>query len=294
MPHHEDLLSADSAMDAVTLFVRNREAMTTHYTQALGLTTLREIGPATVLGRGTEALVVLRHESDLPRPTPGQAGLFHTALLFATERALASVVASAARQPQSRYVGSADHLVSKAFYFTDPEGNGIELYWDRPRSEWIWDSGRVRMASLPLGPNEFLTEHLPQGGDTSLSDADAGAIVGHIHLQVGDTARAKAFYVDTLGFETTAELPGALFVSAGGYHHHMAMNTWNSAGAGPRAASLGLGQVSIDVPGRDDVEALAERLRHHGIRADDDGATLRFADPWNTAIEVSPRPAAAA
>jgi catechol 2,3-dioxygenase len=109
-----------------------------------------------------------------------------------------------------------------------------------------------------------------------------------VHLQVGDIASARRFYVDLLGFDVTARLDSALFVSAGGYHHHIGMNTWHSAGAAPRAATLGLGDVRILVPTRDDVEALADRLRFHAVPTADDGRTLRFADPWNTELAVSP------
>ncbi|WP_306573898.1 VOC family protein [Isoptericola croceus] len=117
--------------------------------------------------------------------------------------------------------------------------------------------------------------------------AEQGAQVGHVHLQVGDIPTAQQFSVDTLGFEVTASVQGALFVAAGGYHHHLAMNTWNSAGAGPRAASLGLGQVALSVPSRDEVDALRDRLRHAGVDVRDDGQTLRFDDPWRMLVEVS-------
>ena len=112
-----------------------------------------------------------------------------------------------------------------------------------------------------------------------------------MHLQVGDVASAKEFYVDKLGFDQTTEIPGsALFVSAGGYHHHMAMNTWNSRGAGPRLPALGLGRIDIDVPTTDDVGALAERMRHFGIQTRDDGQTVSFDDPWANLIRVRPAP----
>jgi catechol 2,3-dioxygenase len=109
-----------------------------------------------------------------------------------------------------------------------------------------------------------------------------------VHLQVGDTAVAREFYVDQLGFETTTSLgDSALFVSAGGYHHHMAMNTWNSRGAGPRQLALGLAQVDIRVPSADDLGALGERLRHFGHEVRDDGQTVSFDDPWNNLIRVA-------
>ena len=139
------------------------------------------------------------------------------------------------------------------------------------------------MASLPLDPNAFLHEHLDPATAAGAGSAD----VGHVHLKVGDIPTARAFYVDTLGFEVTADLGSALFVSAGGYHHHLGMNTWHSAGAGPRGATLGLGRVAIAVPARADLDALAARLDDHGVPVRDDGRTLRFEDPWRSLLEVT-------
>ena len=190
----------------------------------------------------------------------------------------------ATRYPHD-FTGSSDHLVSKAFYFNDPEHNGVELYWDRDRSSWSWAHGSIEMGTVFLDPNAFLQEHL-----TERAIADpviGGAQVGHVHLQVGDIDSAREFYVKRLGFETTIEMPGsALFVSAGGYHHHMAMNTWNSRGAGPRLPALGLARVDIRVPSLDDVGALTERMRHFGVEARDDGQTVSFDDPWANLIRV--------
>ena len=297
-PHRpaDDLIPAGTAMRAVTMHVRDLAGMTAYYRDVLALEVLDRPAPqdgavaapsgaVVTLGRRGTPIVVLQHTPDLPTPARGSAGLFHTAILFEDEPSLAATVASVARHAPGTYVGSADHLVSQAFYFTDPEGNGIELYRDRSRDQWQWDDGYVRMASLRLDPNRFLTEHL-----TEAAAADPGAapvIVGHVHLQVGDLAAARHFYVDALGFEITAQVPGALFVAAGGYHHHLAVNTWNSAGAGPRASSLGLGEVSIHVPAADDVAAVRSRLAHHGVAVRDDGATVRFEDPWRNLIRVT-------
>lgn len=138
--------------------------------------------------------------------------------------------------PQS-YGGSADHAVSLAFYFADPDGNGLELYTDTPREDWVWQDGQVSMGSAPLDPNEFIQTHL---GRSATTTAAGGATMGHVHLRVGDLARARAFYADVLGFAVTAESDGALFHAVGGYHHHVATNTWGSAGAGEHPESLGL------------------------------------------------------
>ena len=142
------------------------------------------------------------------------------------------------------------------------------------------------MNSLFLDPNAYLREHLDP---VAVATADQRpASVGHVHLCVGDVDSARHFSVDQLGFETTSEWQGqALFVSAGRYHHHMAMNTWNSAGAGRRRATLGLGPVRIELPATDDLGALGERLTHHRVPLADDGRTVSFEDPWANRIEVS-------
>lgn len=282
-----DLLAADTTMGAVTLHVGDLATMTDYYRDALALVELPALGGPgrVVLGRGSTPVVALRHTPGLPATARDQAGLFHTAVLFETEASLAAAVAHAARHPLSRFVGSADHWVSRAFYFTDPEDNGIELYWDRPRSTWTHTGGGVDMGSDWFDPRAFLDEHLTD--DALRTAAAQGAQVGHVHLQVGDIPTARRFYVDTLGFEVMATFHGALFVAAGGYHHHVAVNTWNSAGAGPRAATLGLGQMALTVPTADEIGALRDRLRHARVPVRDDGRTLRFDDPWQTLVEVT-------
>jgi catechol 2,3-dioxygenase len=286
-----DLLAADTAMGPVTLNVADPDAMTAYYRDAVGLDLLAQEGSRTTLGRAgaggpSRPIVILEHTPALTHAAPHEAGLFHTAILFDTQEALAAAVYSVARKHPGRFTGSSDHLVSKAFYFDDPEGNGVELYWDRDRSEWSWAHGTIEMGTIFLDPNRFLEEHLTE---RALAGAGFGAAqVGHVHLSVGDTASAAEFYVSKLGFAQTIEIPGqAVFVSAGGYHHHMAMNVWNSKGAGRRQRTLGLGQIDIVVPTGDDLGELSERMRHYGVEARDDGQTVAFDDPWANQIRVT-------
>ncbi|MDV2975871.1 UNVERIFIED_CONTAM: VOC family protein [Actinomycetes bacterium ARC8] len=282
----EDKLAATTHMNAVQLKVGDMKVMSEYYQQALGLAVLDETSEGTRLGRGTQELVNLQNAPGLQLPSRNEAGLFHTALLFGTKADLAATVLSAAQFDQSRFVGSSDHLVSEAFYFTDPEGNGIELYWDRPRDTWSWSGGEVAMDTIYLDPNKFLNEHLNEQAITG--QRQAAADIGHVHLQVGDVATARQFYVNTLGFDETTTLGNqALFVSAGGYHHHMAMNVWNSRGAGPRKDTLGLGEVLINVPTEDEVGKLAERLAFAKVENHHTGAELRFKDPWNNELRVA-------
>ncbi|MDQ6754303.1 MAG: VOC family protein [Actinomycetota bacterium] len=288
----QDLLSGDLSMGTVMLKVGDMKVMSDYYQRGLGLDVVAEADGGLYLGRGKSPLVHLAPAPGLHVAGRGEAGLFHTALLFGDQASLAATVASAARYEPQAFVGSADHLVSEAFYFTDPEGNGIELYYDRPRESWQWEGGSVVMDSLALSPQSYLNDHLTEAALAGQRQADAA--VGHVHLQVGDVQSAQDFYVRTLGFERTAGWHGqALFVSAGGYHHHMAMNVWNSRGAGPRKNTLGLGEVLIRVPGNDDVGALAERLAHRGIQLANTGAELVFDDPWRNRIRVTVEPAAA-
>ena len=282
----QDVLAADTAMGAVTLRVAGLDTMIAFYRDGVGLDLLAQDGDSAVLGRPGRPSMVLQSAPELKHASEREAGLYHTAFVFAEKSDLAASVYSAARKHPTSFTGSSDHFVSNAFYFDDPEGNGVELYWDTSRTMWEWDNGSVRMGTVYLDPNRFLQENLTEAGAESTGSGDAG--VGHVHLKVGDIPTAKRFYVDTLGFETTFEYgTQALFVSAGGYHHHVGMNTWHSSGAGTRTPALGLGQVTIEVPTRDDLGALRERLASADIHVADDGRELRFDDPWANTVRVA-------
>ena len=300
-------LAPDTSMGAVTLDVADLDAMTAYYRDGVGLEVLttqhaRDGEPAmATLGRtrrdadgGAAAgipLVVLRHAPTLRHAGPREAGLFHTAILFETQAALAAAVATVAQRHPGTFTGSSDHLVSQAFYFDDPEGNGVELYWDRDRTEWSWTHGQVEMSTLYLDPNAFLQQHLTEAA--LAEHTSAPAVIGHVHLSVGDVATAKRFYVDELGFDLTTSYGGqAIFVSAGGYHHHMAMNVWRSQGAGRRQPALGLGRVDIVLPHSDEIGALGERLGHFGHEVRDDGRTVHVDDPWGNLLRVTVAPTA--
>ncbi len=280
----DDVISAGTSVGAVTLKVADLDAMTAFYRDGVGLSVLSQNGDRVALGSG-EPSVVLEHSPLLKHAAEGAAGLFHTALLFETQADLARALHSVATKYPRAFTGSADHLVSEALYFDDPEGNGVELYWDRPRSTWQWDGSRVAMDTRYLDPNVFLQTHFAEAGDTP---DPAQTSVGHVHLKVGDIPSARKFYSDILGFEVTAEFGSqALFVAAGGYHHHLGMNTWLSRGALDRAPALGLGEVAIQLPTSDDLGALRERLAAGRISTRDDGRTLTFDDPWKNEIAVA-------
>lgn len=271
-------------MGAVTLRVANLDAVTDFYTRGVGLTVIQELPSSRILSGTNSASLILEHMPTLKHAGPSEAGLFHSAFLFDTQAQLAAAVASVALKFPNSFTGSADHLVSEAFYFNDPEGNGVELYFDRPRTAWTWNRGQVQMDSLALDPNLYLSTH---GTETR----GIPSKIGHVHLSIGDISRAKDFYVDKLGFEVTMNWgQSALFVSAGGYHHHMAMNVWRSRGAGYRQQVLGLGDVAIELPDSDALGEVAERLRHFGseIRERQDGFSTE--DPWGNQVTLGLRP----
>jgi len=274
-------LPAETSMGAVTLMVASLDAMTAYYTGAIGLEVIAETGNSTILGTSGKPVMILQHNPALKHAGQHEAGLFHSAFLYKTEADLAWAVASVASKHNTSFTGSADHLVSKAFYFNDPEGNGVELYFDRDRTDWSWKHGQIEMATLGLDPNAFLTENL----NTEITAA--ASTIGHVHLSVGSIAEAQDFYVSKLGFETTLNWGGtALFVSAGGYHHHMAMNVWQSRGAGRRQPSLGLGEVAIELPSIDEVAAVGERLILAGLQIQDDGKGISLDDPWGNKVRI--------
>ena len=276
------LLPSQTSMGAVTLMVANLDGMIAYYTSAIGLEVIAETSNSAILGTAGKAVMILEHNPALKHAGQHEAGLFHTAFLYKTEADLAWAVASVASKHNTSFTGSADHLVSKAFYFNDPEGNGVELYFDRDRTDWAWKQGQIEMATLGLDPNAFLNENL------NADITHAASTIGHVHLSVGSIEQAQDFYVDKLGFETTLNWGGtALFVSAGGYHHHMAMNVWQSRGAGRRQPTLGLGEVAIELPSIDEVGEVGERLISAGLQLQENDKSIVLDDPWGNKVRIS-------
>ena len=280
-------IAANTRMGPVTLDVADLDLVTRFYRDGVGLNVLAELpGGHVTLGRGDTIVMHLRHSPGLKHAGPSEAGLFHTAVLFTEKSALASALIHTAQNFPGSFTGSADHLVSEAFYFNDPEGNGVELYWDRPRDTWTIENGQIQMDTLHLDPNAFIQQHATEA--SVAAHGTAPVTVGHVHLSVGDTTIAREFYVDHIGFDQTFDWnKQALFVSAGGYHHHMAMNIWRSRGAGVRQPALGLGLVEITLPSTDDVGLLTERLDHHGYILRNDGQAIEVDDPWGNLVRIS-------
>lgn len=276
-----DLLPAKTEMGAVTLWVADLDSMVTYYRDGVGLQLLTHDLDRAILGFKGRTIIILESRPQMKQASPHEAGLFHTAILFDSQSALAQAVYSVAQKYPGTFTGSADHLVSEAFYFNDPEGNGVELYWDRSRTEWSWAHGLIAMDTIYLDPNQYLKTHLKQ------DPVESSKKVGHVHLSVGSITAAEEFYVTMLGFEKTLNWGNqALFVSAGKYHHHMAMNTWRSKGAGRRQLALGLGNVEINLESEDQVLETRDRLAFHKQEAlvvDDE---VRVEDPWGNLIRI--------
>jgi len=260
----------------VALTVHDLAAMTDFYLRALGLTLLETDGPHRRLGAGGRVLLELREDRAARRADPREAGLFHTAFLLPDRQALARWLNHAAALGL-RLQGASDHLVSEAIYLADPEGNGIEVYADRPRSDWYGIDGAIRMASEPLDLGA-----LARRAHTPWTAAPEATVIGHVHLQVGDIARAETFLAGTLGLAVTARHPGAAFFGSGGYHHHVAANVWNSRGAAPRRFPVtGLAELVLSVDAATRAAILAPIL----ARGSDD----RMTDPWGTPVTLMPK-----
>jgi len=225
----------------VRLRVEDADRVRSYYERTIGL---REVDGA--LGADTP-LVELIADPDAPSAPPGSTGLFHLAILVPDRPSLARAVQRVVDSGE-RFTGASDHFVSEAVYLRDPEGNGIEIYRDRPRSEWEYEpSGELRMGTVALDLDSVMAE-LPAGADPGMPD---GTTVGHVHLHVADLAAAEAFYAGRLGLDVTVRsYPGALFLSHDGYHHHIGVNTWQGVGAPPPPpGSRGLEQFEMVLPG---------------------------------------------
>lgn len=266
----------------VALVARDLRGLSRFYQDAIGLRLIAakddEAGSRHLLGCGDRVLLELRHDPGAKPPARSEAGLFHTAFLLPSRTALADWLVHALAMGVA-LDGASDHLVSEALYLTDPEGNGIEIYRDRPRAEWPRAAdGSIAMATLPLELRALAAE----AGRARFAGLPEGSSIGHVHLQVGDLDQAKAFYAGTLGLAVMSRYPGALFFGADGYHHHLAANIWNSRGAGPRrGGTTGLAEIALiaDTP---ELRALADRLDV----TPGPGDALTLHDPWGTRLTL--------
>jgi catechol 2,3-dioxygenase len=268
---------------AVRLAVADLDRTTAFYERAIGLAVLDRSAELVRLAAsdGDPPLVELAARPGAPPRPRRSTGLFHMAILVPSRLDLALALHRVV-DAGWRLSGASDHLVSEALYLSDPEDNGIEIYRDRPRDEWRYADGELQMATLPLDLDRVLAELGAGDGGRGMG---AGTRIGHVHLQVADLDEAEAFYHRVLGFEITVRsYPGALFLAAGGYHHHVGVNTWAGAAAPPPPGSRGLAWFEVQLPGEQELERVEQRLRATGVVPRDEADGLYVADPSGNGV----------
>ncbi len=254
--------NAPISIGSVTLTNRNRNVIADFYQNIIGLDIVAEDNKTLSLGVDGQALLHLQ-ENPAAKRRPTEAGLFHTAFLLPSRTDLGAWLMHAAKQG-IKIDGAADHLVSEAIYLHDPEGNGIEIYADRDRSQWTIVDDSIKIDTLPLDLNE-----LAANSNEQWQGAPSDSVIGHVHLQVGNVDQADEFYRDSIGFDQKARSSSMGFYGSGGYHHHIGANTWNSKNARQR---------SMDSTGLTRIDFLSDNA---GL----DGG--QYVDPWGIEVSVS-------
>jgi catechol 2,3-dioxygenase len=277
-------LADATRLGTVHLTVTDLDRSVAYYEAAIGLQVHRREGTVAALGAGAEDLVVL-HEDRAARPAGRHAGLYHVALLYPSREELARVTMRLAvtRVPIQ---GASNHGTHVAIYLPDPDGNGIELAADFPREQWpdISSPEGYGGGPAPLDIDALLDT---VAGETLTPRAAPGLTVGHVHLHVGDLDAATAFYRDGLGFEVMTDLGTAVFVSAGGYHHHVGFNVWRGRGVPPvPAGAVGLRHWTLVLDGAEQLAAVRERLRAIGAPVEETSAGILTRDPSGTTVLV--------
>jgi catechol 2,3-dioxygenase len=275
-------IDAHTTIGAVHLTVADLGRSVRFYESHVGLKLHRGAGRVAALGAGGPDLLVLSECEKAPR-VRGTTGLYHFAVLVPSRLELARSLRRLI-EVDMLMQGFADHGVSEAMYLADPDGNGIEIYRDRPRAEWPVVGGRLRMTADPLDLENLLGEL--DGREDSWPGLARETTIGHVHLHVSRLDDAEAFYVGTLGFDLMQRYgPSALFVSAGGYHHHIGLNTWAGVGAPPPPpGAIGLEHFVVALPDRPALDRVAGRIRAAGIALEDVEGGMLVRDPAQNAI----------
>ena len=277
-------LPAELQLGRVRLQVSDLERSVAYYERVIGLRAIERTATSATLGPLDDdaVLVELRERPGAtPVPRRGRLGLYHFAILLPDRAALGRFVAHLATIDE--YAGMADHLVSEALYLSDPDGLGIEVYADRPRSSWRMEGRSIAMATLPLDTRDLVRE----GGGAPWAGAPAGTRIGHVHLHVADLGKAESFYHAGLGLDkVVVEFPGALFMSAGGYHHHLGTNTWAARAAPATEDDARLLEWTVRLPSPRDVAAAAQSLATSGFEIRNEGNDAVTRDPWGTGLRI--------
>ncbi len=277
-------LPAATRIGRVTLQVADLARSLAYYERVLGFRVLERMAGRAILGdqAGERPLIELRERSGAnPVPRRGRLGLYHYAILLPDRAHLGRLLRHLAELEER--AGMSDHLVSEALYLSDPDGLGIEVYADRPRVGWRLNGQELAMATDPLNVEDLLQA----AGAERWSGMPAGTVIGHVHLYVGDLDQAAAFYHAGLGLDKIVwSYPGALFLSAGGYHHHLGTNTWAKGAPSATDADARLIEWEVLVPSSEDASAALSSLAKSGVAVERvaDGGTAR--DPWGTPVRV--------
>jgi catechol 2,3-dioxygenase len=283
-------ISTETGFGAVALTVSDRSRAADFYERVLGLEGGEgDDGTLTCSVAGGEPLVELVVDAAAPPLDSRATGLFHLAILMPSRRDL---MLALRRLVDAGWplTGASDHLVSEALYLSDPDGNGIEIYRDRPRDQWPHRDGSLQMATLPLDLDDLMGEL--HGSDERAERAPAGTRIGHVHLQVAALEPVERFYAGVLGFEVMVRTyPGALFVAAGGYHHHIGLNTWHSAGAArPASGAIGLRNFAIELPDKTELDSLVAACEAGGAAPERvDGGSALVRDPSGNGVLLTAR-----
>jgi catechol 2,3-dioxygenase len=277
-------LPPETHLGRVRLQVADLDRSIAYYETVIGFRVIDRDGDTALLGPHDDdrVIVELRAKAGVnPVARRGHIGLYHFAILLPDRAALGRFVEHLAARGE--YAGMSDHLVSEAVYLTDPDGLGIEVYVDRPRAEWRVESGQLAMASIPLDVNAVLAA----AHGEQWTGAPAGTVLGHVHLYVRNLDEAAAFYHAGLGLDKIVwGYPGALFMSAGGYHHHLGTNTWAASAPLSTEDDARLIDWEVIVPRAGDVDAAAVSLQRAGAIVQREHGDALASDPWGTRVRV--------
>ncbi len=273
-----------ASISSAVLSVQNLDRSIAFYQQVIGLAPILITDGAASMGVNNDPFIDLVEKPNAAPPPPRSTGLYHVAILFPSRKDLARAIRHIAVR-QYPMEGYADHRVSEAFYLSDPDGHGLELYRDRSRAEWQMNGDQLDMGNDPIDLAEFFAQI--ESDRSPYTSAPDGTRIGHMHLKVGDAAQAVDFYTRVIGFTTMQLWHGAGFVAAGGYHHHVGLNHWNSRGgsAAPETCTR-LESWTIRVPSSADVDAAAVRLDAAGVRYERHDGCIHVRDPWGTEVWI--------
>lgn len=289
VPQADPVLHPATRMGPVTLAVADLGRSVDFYSRVLGMQTLSQQNGAATMGVGSTPLLYLQEQPGAQRQPARSTGLYHVAVLVPSRPDLGRVILSLARE-QYPISGFGDHYVSEAMYLDDPDGNGLEIYRDRPRDEWRWQGTQVVMGTEPVDVDGVIAS--VEDPDAPFAGMPEGTTIGHVHLKVKDITQSRGFYHGVLGFDVMAQMPSALFISAGRYHHHLGMNTWHSRGAPPPPAdSVGLREYTILVPDAAVRDQMTGRLDDAGMKYQRQAEDVLLDDPSGIRLRITPESA---